>query len=352
MKKTISFFMFLIALSGCVKEPKTNTTEDTIPSSEVLSSFASNVAKPVYQEMFNHTEDLNNLVQSFCASPNDIDLASCRLAWKDTRNAWEHSEAFLFGPVATENIDPRIDTWPVNFQDLEGELAGTQIFTAAYIDGLQDALKGFHPIEYLLFGLDGNKTSSSFTTRELEFLSALSTNLLSLVTELNEHWNGADSFGNYLSTAGSGNLYYPTYRSAYEEIVNAMIGICDEVAAGKIGEPFLLQDPSLEESPYSKNSIIDFSNNIKGVEAVYKGQYLSNGKGLEDLVREYNLSLDSEIKSKIATALSALSNITLPFGEAIINQPQQVQSAITAIENLKTTLEEDLLPLIQQKIKD
>jgi putative iron-regulated protein len=62
------------------------------------------------------------------------------------------------------------------------------------------------------------------------------------------------------------------------------------------------------------------------------------------------ISLDNTIKNKIAVAKNALGAITLPFGEAIVQQPTQVQNAINAINDLKATLESDLLPLIQQRI--
>ena len=112
----------------------------------------------------------------------------------------------------------------------------------------------------------------------------------------------------------------------------------------------VLQDPSLEESPYSSNSIIDFTNNIRGVEAIYLGNYNNNGLGIEDFVTQYNLSLDIKIKNDLALSIAALNNITLPFGQAILDQPQQVQTAIDAIMGLKATLESDLIPFIQQRL--
>jgi uncharacterized iron-regulated protein len=136
----------------------------------------------------------------------------------------------------------------------------------------------------------------------------------------------------------------------YEEIVNSMIGICDEVANGKIEEPFVAQNPLLEESPFSYNSITDFTNNIRSVQNVYLGKYLLDGKGIEDLVRANNLSLDANIKNKINAAIAALNNVTVPFGQAIILQPIQITNAQNAINDLKSTLENDLLPFIKTTV--
>ena len=132
--------------------------------------------------------------------------------------------------------------------------------------------------------------------------------------------------------------------------MNGLTGICDEVANGKIAEPFLAQDPSLEESPYSNNSLIDFTNNMIGVRNVYRGDFNADGKGLQDYLQANNLSLHNTITAQIEQAIASLNAITVPFGEAIISQPTQVQLAIDQINTLKTTLEDQLLPYIQQNI--
>lgn len=169
---------------------------------------------------------------------------------------------------------------------------------------------------------------------------------------MSDHWNNSlsNAYIHSFTSAGASNSFYTNKREVYEEIVNAMIGICEEVASGKIGEPFNLQDPTLEESPYSYNSLVDFKNNIRSVQNVYLGKYETDGYGLEDLVRQHKLTLDNTIKTKINTSISALSNITVPFGTAITDQPQQVQNAIDAIEDLKNTLEAELLPFVQQYV--
>ncbi|MEP7259500.1 MAG: imelysin family protein, partial [Flavitalea sp.] len=139
-----------------------------------------------------------------------------------------------------------------------------------------------------------------------------------------------------------------TKAAAYSEIVDAMAGICDEVANGKIKDPFDLQDPTQEESPFAKNSITDFTNNIKGIMVIYQGKLTDDGKGIEDLVRNYNLSLDNDIKTAHAAALASLNAISVPFGEAITTQQNQVQTAMTKINDLATLLETKLSPFVLQ----
>jgi putative iron-regulated protein len=318
-------------------------------NSEVFDDFSTHIAQSTYSDLSTKASTLYTQVLALADGATNAELEACRTTWKSARQSWEQSESFLFGPVSTDNIDPRIDTWPVNFVDLDAQLDSDAEFTEAYINDLEDALKGFHPIEYLIFGEDGTKTADQLSARDIEYLKALALNLKTLTIDLDHSWDPSNSgnYSNIFTSAGNGSATYPTQLAAFEEMVNAMAAICDEVANGKIGEVYAAQDPSLEESPFSQNSITDFTNNIKGVQNVYLGKYSADGKGLEDVVRAYSLQLDSDIKLKLSTAIESLGKVTVPFGQAISSQKTQVQNAIDAINALKATLEDDLLPFVQ-----
>lgn len=358
MNKKVIFAALTVASIGATackkdkKEPVTTTAE--VSHQDVINAVASNVTAATYVQLARNSSDLYDAILAFNATPSQAGLESLKLLWKNARSTWEQSEGFIYGPVATENIDPRIDTWPVNFTDLNGEINGTAQFTDAYIDGLDDALKGFHPIEFLIWGENGNKTFDQFSAREKEYLAALGKNLKTLTAELAHEWNASvsTSYYNQFIAPAANNQFYETKKEVYQEIVSAMAGICEEVAGGKIGEPFTNQDPSLEESPYSKNSLKDFTNNMISVQNIYLGKFNTDGYGLEDIVRKQNLSLDNNIKAKMLAAIAALNNITVPFGQAISTQQTQVQNAINAIESLKEVLEVDLMNFVNQYIVD
>ena len=83
-----------------------------------------------------------------------------------------------------------------------------------------------------------------------------------------------------------------------------------------------------------------------GIRQHYLRYGSTDGVGLEDLVRQYNLQLDGQIKLQITAAIDALNAITVPFGEAITTQQVQVQQAMDAINVLAGTLNDQLLPLV------
>ncbi len=339
-----SLMITAIFISSC------NKAELPVDNSQlrenILSNSANNVCLASYQDMYNKTQQLLTAVNTLNTSTTDENLNAARQLWKDTRTTWEKSEAWLFGPVSSDNIDPRIDTWPVDFNSLDSILATTNTLNEAYVNGLDDALKGFHPIEYLLWGQNGNKAASAFTDREKEYLLALATNLNTLAKEVKDSWE--NGYAQQLESAGNGSTEYATKVDAFSEMVDAMAGICDEVANGKIKDPYDQQDPTLEESPFAKNSITDFTNNILGVMNMYQGNFLKDGNGIEDLVRTYNLSLDNDIKTAHAAAIASLNAITVPFGEAILTQQTQVQNAMVKINALKDILEKRLVPFVMQ----
>ncbi|MBK0378505.1 imelysin family protein [Mucilaginibacter segetis] len=355
--KTIATRALLIGLPltmltlSCKKNNDNNANGFESLKTDVLADISANVCTNSYQDLYARTQELSDAVTALNTATNDANLATARTKWKAIRVTWEQSEGWLFGPVEANSIDPRIDTWPVDFNALETILKNSDALTESYVDGLDESLKGFHPIEYLLWGQAGAKTAAQFTTREKQYLVALTQNLLKLTKEVRDVWT-TGGYQTQLAKAGSGSTEFTSQQAAYVQIVTAMADICGEVADSKLKEPFDAQDPSLEESPFAKNSIIDFTNNINGILDIYQGRFnSSDGKGLEDLVRANNLSLDAEIKSKHAAAIAALAAIDVPFGQAITTQQSKIQNAMTKINELHSVLEDKLNAYVLQYVK-
>lgn len=342
--------LIFIILFGCKKNEAVDL--NTL-STQALSGVSNNVVYPSYKQLKEDAAKYVSAVDAFIINPTNQNLTIAKDAWRAMRATWEQCEGFLWGPVATSNFDPETDTWPVNYVDLEGVLQDTTTLTPTYISTLDEALKGYHPMEYLLWGKNGNKDATAFTTREKEYLKALSIQFNETVSALHNSYdiNTSTSYLHHITKAGAGSTIYTTKRAAFEEIVNGIAGICDEVANGKMEEPFIAQDASLEESPFSNNSMTDFRNNIQSVENIYYGKFGNiQGAGITTFVRETNTSLDNKIKLKITIAKDALNAISVPFGQAIFSQPNQIVAAQNAINDLKNTLETELIPLIQQRV--
>ena len=354
MKNAVCFLVLISCLlTSCNKATEDEQVESAGLEKKVLEDFATFVVLPNYTDLKTRADILHQAVISLDTAASDVNLNLARNAWRMMRQSWEQSEAFLFGPVEDDHYDAEMDDLPVNQVDLDSLLNSNATLDLPAILSLQNSLKGFHPLEYLLFGAGGNKTAANLTLREMEYMKILALHLQQVSRQIYNGWDPAQtgSFYHTWISAGSGSNRFPLRLDAWVTMITAMAGICEEVGESKMHEPLATQDSTLEESQFSNNSLQDFRNNLQGVANVYNGKYTNDGTGMNEWVNAHNISLDNKIQQQLQAAISALNNITLPYGQAIFSQQIQIVNAQTAIHNLKVTLEDELLPLVMNKIK-
>lgn len=342
--------LFALAAAGC-SDSTSGPPDNEIDAAPVLLDIGSKVILATYVDLDTKATALNAAVTTFNTTPTEANLNAAKQAWRDARRPWEQSEAFLFGPVDTKGIDPAIDDWPLNKIDLDAVLASDAELTKDYVDGLETSQKGFHTIEYLLFGEGNTKTAAQSTAREREYLIAATQSFKGETAKLRQSWDPAGE--NYLAQftgAGASSTVYLSAAVALEEAVRGMMGICDEVATGKISGPFAEQDRTQEESQFSDNSNTDFQDNIRSVQNVYRGYYTgTSGRGIGFIVASLNSSLDVRVRQEIDAAIAAIGGMQPSFGRAITDNKPSVEAALTAVNKLHETLERDVLPLMKEE---
>ena len=336
----------VIFLTACSDSDPVEPTQDY---SDILDNTGENVILRTYEDLANAADALKAATQLLESDPTEANLTDAKTAWVVARSPWEQSEGFLFGPVDQEGLDPSLDSWPVNVTDLNNVLASSNDLTVEFLAQQEGTLKGFHTIEFLLWGENGNKAVADFTQREFEYLAAASGALADDTNELYDLWK--PSGGNFIASvteAGEGSVVYISQKSALEEITNALIIIADEVGNGKINDPFSQQDLTLEESRFSANSKADFADNMRSIRNIYTGYYSTHGNGnsIAQIIRGENESLDAMVKQQIDAAITAIEDIQGTFSDAIFNNASEVQAAQTAVRDLQQTLEEEVLPII------
>ncbi len=337
------------SLSGCSDDAGAGVSFD---DRTVITDYADRVVIPTYQLLSQRAQGLRAAVDTLAAAPGEANLTAARTAWVATRVPWEQSEAHLFGPVSAAGYDPAMDSWPVNRTDLDAVLASGNALTQAYVAGLPEEQKGFHTLEYLLWGENGAKPASALTARELEYARALAAELVQVTGDLAASWTsgvgGAGAFRAVFVDAGTGgNLSYPSLSSAAQEILVGMSGICDEVANGKIADPYDAHDPQKVESQFSFNSQLDFADNLRGVLNAYTGDALAagtTGRGLADYVAERDPALDARLRAEIQAAIDAIGAIPPPFRTAITTPSAYpaIEAAQAAVRKVQATIDGDL----------
>ena len=353
MKKSL---VILAALSSIFFVNCSNNTEDPAPDNdavlrkEVLTDVSSSVITETYKKLYDNAVLLKVAADAFSIG-DETKLTNLKNAWIATRTPWECSEGFLYGPVDTKGIDPAIDSWPVDVTAINNIIASPAPITSNVLESNNEA-RGFHALEYFIWGLNNNKTASQFTPREVEFIVAASQNLKEKTLELYNGWLGSQgNFVNNFINAGTPGTVYVSQKDALKEIAEGLVIIADEVANGKIEEPLNgnagAAKQEAEESRFSNNSKLDFANNIRSIQNIYLGDY--NGferKGLSDIVSKTNSALDNNIKFKITAAILAIEAIPGTFTNAIVNNRPAVQNAQVKVSELKVLLDTQLIPFI------
>ena len=344
-----------IAMLSCNSDDeKKEKKEDVVTAtdySKEITAIANNVIIKTYKALNEKAAVLETAVKGFTIGDSDK-LEAIKTAWKEARIPWESSEGFLFGPADTEGIDPAIDSWPVNVTDINAILNSGNPITSTVLDA-NDNARGFHTIEYFIWGVDGNKTATDLTARDVEYLKAATSDFKSKTQKLYDGWIASgDNYVDNFINAGKSGSNYTSHIVALTEFVDGIIDIADEVGTGKIEDPLNGKNggakPEGEESRFSHNSKVDFANNMRSIQNIYLGDYSeTKGLGLTDVVVAKNKALDTEIKDEIKKAITAIESISGTFTDAIVNSRSSVENAQEAVKSLQDLLESKLKPFIK-----
>lgn len=370
MNKYFTLFLLLslsIFLFSCSKDDDNNNDDNKeYDYTNILNDYVDNTVIATYASMKDNSKTLLADAQKFVASGLQTDLDATCAAWKATRKPWECSEAFLFGPADYKDIDPLIDSWPLDQTQLDQVLAGKQELTAEFVrNGLGAGLRGFHTIEYLIFRDGSPRNATEITTREKQYLAAVTEVLRDDCITLWALWAGVKEgseeaeilenidvsvgtpYGTEFKNSGKAGSRYLSQTSAVEEILQGMIDIANEVGSQKIAGPVKSQNVLDVESWFSWNSLTDFTNNVNSIENAYINGYNGSNPGasLSTFVKGIDPAIDSEVKAKITAAKTAINAIPAPFRNSL-NNTEKTSVAIAAMSNLETLLTQKVLPLV------
>lgn len=318
----------------------------------VLQNLVDHVIVPTYTKLADDVEDLEKTLNGLTVST--ITQAQINKAcedFKDARLNWERSEAFLMGAASDFDVDPTIDSWPMNRTLL------LNYFNNGMNDEMLDdaTILGFHALEFILFR-DGkprlvaefkaNDTYKNFEkitgAQELAYAQSICTLLKQRCFQLQVAWEGEKntsrvavvkaaglpytteaglSYGDNLTGAGiNGKSTFKSLKSAIAQVLSndegSCVGIANEVGTAKIANPFSAGDVSYVESPYSYNSIADFRDNIRSIRNVWLGSTdkTANKYSFHTFFASVNQSkVNESLEGTFVNTIAAISNMPSPF---------------------------------------
>lgn len=280
-----------------------NPTEQNAEIKSLTNVYLDDVVFPTYKNLADESENLYNLISSLKTklkagqSVSDAEIAAICKSYKDARDYWEKSEAFLYGAASDFEIDPHIDTWPLDVATLAQDLADDQKITKLdAADGIEYARTsltaenlGFHGIEFIFFRDGQNRAVSFFNNNEKEnytyqgtayfagidvtaleevtFATAVAGDLRDKCYQLEVAWLGSKaaaahqarvtecartsddfnttvaknslSYGEDMRTATTTASTYNSWKKVVETIlVSGCSNICAEVADQKMGQAY------------------------------------------------------------------------------------------------------------------
>lgn len=307
-KLALSFMMGGLALcfASCSSDddptfdlPEVGQATTTINSSDLAmqkttKAYVENVVYPTYQALAKNSRDLYNTCSALykaaeagTMTQSQID-AACE-AFKNARREWERSEAFLYGSASDNNIDPHIDSWPLDHEGLVSVLTNASLIAGfksetpekfvSEKNELFQSVLGFHGMEFVLFREGKNRTVDAFKANETEegmtsvkgidelaFLAAVAGDVKNMTALLEFTWmgnaasnetkqvlednkyvfssmrnnglaaNGTMCFGEFLLTPAQTTGYKSWPGTINQIFVGGCSNICNEVQEQKLGQ--------------------------------------------------------------------------------------------------------------------
>lgn len=378
----------VMGMAACNKGGGTEVTSDKEAALQrVAAPYVNNTVVATYRAMADAGVTLlGQCEQILAAQEAGQDYAAlikeADASWRLMRKHWEQSEAFLYGPVVAHDIDPHLDSWPLDFNAMntllhdETQMKAIEEEGGAYVgDKLGYALKGFHACEYLLFESvikdgravgTGKPHAANLTHAEAVYLLGIVEDLTQQAILLEYAWAGEvnaaktkvledaevdtyeDKYGWQMINAGKPGSTYLTYQEVAEEIIAGCADIAGEVADLKMGNPYLSSNETERdyiESPYSCTSTTDFADNIRSIQHSYEGT-LAGDYSVSNYVYSQDAELDAKVRKAITDAISAIEAIE-DFENTAKGNPL-VKDAIERVSAIEEILSDDVLPLLSK----
>ena len=155
-----------IALTSCSDDDNalTPSQQQDIELVELTEQYLNATVIPTYTLLANGTDTLYHKLDSlrtvaWAGGTITADaISDVAAVFLRARSNYELSEAFLFGAASDFGIDPHIDSWPLDLDQLRSALLNTSTIEALRTDdgtiagtSLGSSVLGFHGIEYVLF---------------------------------------------------------------------------------------------------------------------------------------------------------------------------------------------------------
>jgi len=327
----------------------------------VLGTYA-DIALAGYEDSLTTAKTLQGAIDALLAKPTAETLKAARAAWVAARVPYQQTEAFRFGNPIVDEWEGRVNAWPldeglIDYTDpgLYGDGSDENRFytanvianptitlgnrtldagriTPALLDALHeiDAIeanvaKGYHAIEFLLWGQDlngtgpgaGNRPASDYDTancangncaRRADYLRTATAVLIADLEEMVANWKAGGPARTALTAEGADR----GLAMAFKGLGSLSYG---ELAGERMKLGVLLHDPEEEHDCFSDNTHWSHFYNAKGIQNIYTGQYtrvdgsVVKGPGLADLAATVDAEANKALLGRLDATQAAMQTL-------------------------------------------
>ncbi len=358
----VMLFLALFCIAGCGNnvEGAAGAQDTDAMKSRLVNEIGEQVIIKSYQGFKQQAADLNLLAQKFCQAVDQSGLEALQTQWRASMAAWMRTESFRLGPVVDELLDYKVFFLPVNPNQIEDIVAGTEpeSISASYLLNGSVARKGLPAIEYLIFpSSDDSQTvlevfthQSGVARRRCDYLQAVTEDLEINASALLNAWVGSET--GYLMSwknAGQTSEVYTTLQQALDTLVNSMAASLETIKDKKLGDPAGLGEnkspkASKVESLRSLNSLANIKNNLMGLYALYLNTANSHDYyGFDDYLNDAGaVELDRKIKQQFALVMKAVERISEPLSQAVLSDTDHIRTASEQIRELLRLMKQEM----------
>ncbi|MBL1434884.1 MAG: peptidase [Rhodobacteraceae bacterium] len=332
-----------------------------VTKTDVLDNYA-NIAQANFGDALTLARVLDSAIGALVAHPSAENLQAAKTAWLASRVPYQQTEVYRFGNAIVDDWEGLVNAWPldeglidyvdtsyggatdeneyaalnvianpefvvggqtVDASTINAELIGETLFEADEIES--NVSRGYHAIEFLLWGQDlngtehgaGNRSWTDYAAgtdctngncdRRGDYLVAASALLVTDLEWMVGQWGDAGDARTALlddETAGISTILTGMGSLSY-----------GEVAGERMRLGLMLNDPEEEHDCFSDNTHNSHYYDGLGVQNIYLGSYTGidgvvvSGASVADLVGEADAEVAAALTADIAATMAALTKL-------------------------------------------
>ena len=328
----------------------------------VLGNYA-DIAQAMYGDALVRAGKLDQAVGALLLSPDEATLAAAREAWLAAREPYQQTEVYRFGNPLVDEWEGKVNAWPldeglidyvlvesygdssdenafyvanvvanpkltVGGKEIDASTIGPDLLAELHeIDEVEaNVSRGYHAIEFLLWGQDlngtgpgkGERPASDYAAggactggncdRRGAYLAAATKLLVSDLQEMVGNW-AANGPARAALTAEGGQKGLAMMLTGLGSLSYG------ELAGERIKLGLMLHDPEEEHDCFSDNTHNSHYYDVLGMRAVYLGRYegidgkITEGASLSNLVRAADPAVDEAMRVALDKTLAAFTAI-------------------------------------------